>query len=241
MGKAESQAGLSEEGARNYALSVYQPRRGILIARSDLSDDSIYMHFDARPDAFLLGHDNADRGVITLSALKRTWLDELPWRQYPTSQAHSIMHIDGQAQALKAPPVQMLKVHDDGEVVLAAADLTYAYNVQWARAFSFEWKPLHWEYNFINGAPVLKQILYTEKETGSPIDFGWPADDIPTDLGITETSKIWGEPDIAFSGIYVWKRKYREVSLKHAVRSTVLVRSQGGSSYALIGDSYAMT
>jgi len=127
----DSQAGLPENLKKHFDLSIYHPRRGILVARTDMSDNALYFHFDARPDVIFVGHDNADRGVITLSALGRTWLDELPWRQYPSSQVHSIMHVDGQAQALKATAVRMLKVTDIDNVVLAAADLTYAYNVQY--------------------------------------------------------------------------------------------------------------
>ena len=236
----ESPSGLPANLREHFALSIFHPRRGIVVARSDLSTDALYFHFDARPDTIFLGHDNADRGVISMTALGRTWLDELPWRQFATSQVHSLMHIDGQAQALKAPSVRMLKVIDDGSTVLSAADLTYAYNVQWARAWSAEWQPFHWEYDFVNGSKVLTQIVYTEKETGNPKDFGWVDGDNTDDLGINSTTKIWGEPNLGFCGTYIWKRAYRQVNVAHAVRSTAVVRNQSTLNYALIGDDFKM-
>lgn len=237
-----SQEGLPTALKQHYHLSMYQPRRGVLVARTDLTDSALYFHFDARPDAFVVGHDNADRGVITLSSHGRTWLDELPWREYYTSQHHSIMHIDGQAQALKAPSVRMLKVSDTDNVVLAAADLTYAYNVQWARAWSSENEPLvRNEVDFVDGEPVTRNILYITKETGGPLDYGWPQGDDTSDIGITSSTKMFGEDHIGFAGIYTWKRKYRQVSLLHAVRSTALIRSSPGLSYVMVGDNYAMT
>ncbi len=236
----ESPSGIPDEVKQYFKLSMYHPRRGILVARSDWSANALYFHFDARPDAVFLGHDNPDRGVITMSALGRTWLDELPWREYATSQVHSLVHVDGQAQGLKAPSVRMLKVVDDGSTVLSAADLTYAYNVQWARAWSAQWEPLHWEYDYVNGTQMLRQFWYTDKETGAPTDFGWVRGDNCTDLGITSTTKIWGEPNLGFCGIYIWKRPYRLVNLAHAVRSTVVVRNHSGFNYALVGDNFKM-
>jgi len=151
------------------------------------------------------------------------------------------MHVDGQAQGLKAPAVRMLKVSDFDNVVLAAADLTYAYNTRYAGAWSNDKPPTRMEMDFINGEPSYKKIEYAERETGNPKDFGWPQGDNTTDIGILEDTKMFGEPDIGFSGIYTWKRKYRQVSLLHAVRSTVLVRSNPGTSYVIVGDDFAMS
>lgn len=235
---ASSPAAMSKEARRNFALSFYAPRRGLLIARSSHAEDSLYMHFDARPDAFLLGHDNSDRGVFTLTALRRTWIDELSWR-YPDSQLHSLMHVDGQAQGLKAPSVAMLKVLDDVQVVLAAADLTYAYNVQWVRAFAGQKEPRRKEKVFEGSKSYYKWVTFSEKEKGGPTQFGWPADDPGTDLGFTNKTSLWGERDIGFSGFYVWKRPYRRKRLSYAVRSVALVRMHGNSSYVVIGDDFA--
>lgn len=237
----DSPAGLPQSLKQHFDLSIYHARRGILVARTDYSDGALYFHFDARPDSIVVGHDNADRGVITLSALGRTWLDELPWRDFFVSQVHSLMHVDGQAQGVKAPAVRMLKVSDENGVVLAAADLTYAYNTRYAQAWSTADPPFHWEFEFIDGKPEERQIVYSEKETGNIKDFGWPKGDDSSDIGFMDDTKMFDEADIGFSGIYTWKRKYRQVSLLHAVRSTALVRSNRGSSYVIVGDDFAMS
>lgn len=237
---AESPSELSPQNAAYFPTSTYFPRRGLLISRTDLSKEAIYFHFDARPDAFFPGHDNADRGVITLSALGRTWLDDLAWSDFMRSQEHSLMHIDGQAQALKATSVRMMKVADKDGVVLAAADLTYAYNVQWSRAWQSEFEPRLDEEVFANGVAMIQNVHYTDKELGAPTAFGWPEDDPGTDIGFTPSIRLWGEPDFGFRGFFNWKRQYRTVSLKHGIRSTGLVRGKPGESYVLLGDDFAM-
>lgn len=204
-----------------FQKSFYASRRGLLIGRSSLDEDAIYMHFDARPDAFFVGHDNADRGVFTFSALKRTWFADLDdWESTTASTYHSLMHVDGQAQRLKAPSVRMMKVleEEDGNVLVAAADLLYAYNTQWGPGSL--------------GGNV-------EKETGSPRDFGWPADDSGEDIGFADDTQINGEPDVGFSGLYVWKRAFRKEPLTHAVRSMAIVRDT--TEYALIVDSFGVS
>jgi len=77
--EAESPQSLPEALRPHFKLSYYSTRRGFLVARSSFSELTTYMHFDDRPDAFLVGHDNADRGVFTFSAQLYTWAVELPW------------------------------------------------------------------------------------------------------------------------------------------------------------------
>lgn len=236
---AVSPYGLSADNQIRYSASHYSPRRGLLISRTSLEEDSIYAHFDARPDAFFVGHDNADRGVFTLSALGRTWLPDIDWHHF-YAYYHSLIHIDGQAQALKAPSVQMMKVKDFWQVVTASADLTYAYNVQWYRAFAYTKMPINKETVFVNGTQGIKYVKFEGKESGNPRSFGWPIDDPARDLGFTDATSLWGEFHIGFSGLFNWKRVYRKVWLKHIVRSFVHVRLQGRTSYLAIGDNIAM-
>lgn len=181
---AQSPVGLQESFSRHFPLSYYAPRRGLLIARAGLGEDQVYMHFDARPDAFLPGHDNADRGIFTFSVLRRTWFDDYSWRENPDSRKHSIMHVDGLAQDEKAPSVKMVRTSDSGDVVIAVADLTYAYNVQWARNFPDHNPPRRHVLKYVaNGTKTRVQTLFEEKEFGHPHDFGWPLDDDGADLG----------------------------------------------------------
>lgn len=176
-----------------------------------------------------------------MSALRRMWLDDMPWREHPTSQDHSIVHVDNQAQAEKAPPPCTLKVLDDGNIVLAASDLRTSYNVQWARAWQTANAPRLDEIVYINGVAETQSIQYTETETSNPRSFCWPADDSATDLGFTDSTSLWGEPNIGFAGLWTWTRAFRQVSLERAVRSVVLVRDQATYPYFLLGDNFDMS
>lgn len=236
---ADSPASLKPELKKYFKKSFYCPRRGLLIARSSLSDQATYMHFDARPDAFIVGHDNADRGVFTFTALRQTWMVDLPWRENIDSRKHSIMHIDGLAEDYKAPSVKMLKVLDDGNVVLAAADLTYAYNFQWARGSNYNSPPRELVTTYgNNGIARDTRMEFKIKETSSPWDLGWPRDDKAKDIGFFDGMTLYGVDDVTFMGIWEWKREYREKQLNHIVRSLVLVRSDANEvGYGIIVDS----
>lgn len=240
---AESMQGMDVEFKKLVPTSYYSPRRGLLIARNSLDDDSIVIHFDARPDAFFPGHDNADRGVFTFSAFKQTWIGDLPWRDNVDSRRHSLMHIDGQAQDEKAPSVSMMKVLDDGAVVLASANLTYAYNVQWARPWQGASPPTTYIVQYqADGTSSRVTTTFTIPESGDPRDFGWPAGDDGADIGFARpTSNMHGDPDMGFMGMYTWKRDYRTTPLSWAVRSTALVRSSDSPGYFIIADSFKMS
>ncbi|KAI0562287.1 hypothetical protein FGB62_62g161 [Gracilaria domingensis] len=236
---AESPQGLESEFLQHFPLSYFSPRRGLLIARSSEAENAIYMHFDARPDAFLVGHDNADRGVFTLTAFKTAWIDDFVWVRNIDSRKHSLMHIDGLAQDARAPSVAMVRVEDNGREVVATANLTYAYNVQWARNWPFNTAPraavtVYDE----DGSMRLDNMLFDEAEYGHPHDFGWPADDDGADLGFTrEQFNMHGDPDVGFRGMWVWKRKYRETKLDWMVRSVILNRGVAGPGFFMVVDS----
>lgn len=121
-----------------FPLSYVSTWRGLVISLGSHSRRAAYMHFDARADAFLLGHDNADRGTFTFSALEGRWIDDLPWKENVDSTGHSLLHVDGLAQAEKAPSVAIVKVEDGAGGFVAEAALTYACNVQWAKGWQGE-------------------------------------------------------------------------------------------------------
>lgn len=236
---ADSPENLDSSLQVHFKKSFYATRRGLLIARSSLSEKATYMHFDARPDAFFLGHDNADRGVFTFTALRQTWLDDLHWSGNLDSRKHSLMHIDGLAQDMKAPSGKMMKVEDNGEVVLAAADLTYTYNVQWAKDQLYNTAPTRavTVYN-ADGLPTTIPTLFSEKEESDPWALGWPVDDRAQDIGFTDDMTLNGVETVGFQGIWMWKRAYRDFPLSQMVRSSVLVRSVNNEvGYGIVVDS----
>lgn len=239
---AESPGSLNLVSRQHFKLSYYAARRGLLISRTSLSEKATYMHFDARPDAFFAGHDNADRGTFTFTALRQTWFDDLHWRSYPDSRQHSLMHVDGLAQNLRAPSVRMLEVKDNGYVVQASADLTYAYNVQWAPNHNYNTPPTHKVpvYNDTTGAMSQVSTTFHTRELLDPWSLGWPDDDKARDIGFRDDMVLHYEDNIGFMGLWLWKRNYRKVPLSYMVRSMILVRSSGdGHGYGVIVDSVA--
>ena len=73
-------------------------------------------------------------------------------------------------------------------------DLTYAYNVQWARNGPDKNPPTRQVVVYKSGE-MLFNVLYTEKETGDPRSFGWPAGDSAADLGMTRAEpNLWRDP-----------------------------------------------
>lgn len=230
---AESPQGLSVRAKDSFMLSYYATRRDLLIARDSLDEAATYFHFDARPDAFFLEHDNASRGVITFTSLRQTWLQDLPWKHNTNSREHSLMHVDGLAQAQKAPSVRMIRVTDNHRTVLAAADLTYAYNVQWSTEWSHNLPPHgHVTVYDEEGLPSRASVEFETKESSDPWTLGWPADDKGEDIGFSASTVLYGIANIGFKGLWTWKRKYREQDLYHMVRSVGLIRPQSTASGA---------
>lgn len=223
---ADSPETLAEDMKHHFPLAYVSTRRGLIITRSSYSQRSSYMHFDARPDSFFLGHDNADRGVITFSALKRRWIDDLEWVKNIESRRHSLLHVDGVAQAEKAPSVTIMKSVNTKRYCITAADLSYTYNVQWAKA---------WQGPRIGTGSVVKYgkdgsshievHTFSEAEDHSPWDLGWPMEDDAAEIGFNRSMSLNGYPDLAFAGMFQWKRNLREQALTHMIRSTIMMRS----------------
>ena len=228
--------------SKHIPLSFYAPRRGLLIARSNLEENAVYVHYDARPDAFLVGHDNADRGSFTYTAYKTTWINDPHFKLNRGSRHHSLMHVDGLAQSLKAPSVKMLRTEDDGSVVLSSADLLRAYNEQWTWHDGREAPTKRVYYYKEDGTQAFADKLFPDKLLGNPTAFGWPSGDDGNDIGFTRPeANLYGDPDLGFKGMWWWKRSYRDVSLVRAMRSTILVRATGTVGYFVVVDSFAVS
>lgn len=210
VGASERSVQLTDSGLKR---SVFYPVRGKLISRSDWSADALQFTFDARPDAFLIGHDRVDRGNFLLSALGRMWVSAGDFRNWRSSQDHSLVHIDGRAQAYKAPSVKFLW-HGISDVATAGvADLSYAYDWEWTPPwprvdgnYSDEWQP----------------------ETADPRDLGWPRDQAPDWL----PSQLFGSETGYSHTNGLRRRPYNPV--KQAIRATIAMH--GDSPYVIIAD-----
>lgn len=234
---------LPKEERKKMPLFFYAPRRGLVIMRSSWKESSTMVHFDARPDAFIAGHDNADRGVFTFSSLRQTWLGDLPaWAHNVDSRKHSVMHVDGLAQGeFRTPSARMTKAVDNGAVAFASANLTYAYNVHWFQ--SPQGSPVRRDIAkyLSDGTETRQSVWFNDREQGDPRSFGWPEGDDGADIGMTRPEfNMFGDTDFAFNGIFMWKRDYRPRSqfLKQAFRSVALVRSDQKPGYLLVTDFF---
>lgn len=225
---ADSFESLPEQFRSAISMGYVATRRGLIISRASFSQNASYMHFDARPDSYFLGHDNADRGTITFSALKRRWLDDLFWIEHLGSREHSLMHVDGLSQEKKAASVTILKVVNTDSSCIASADLTYTTNIQWAPA---------WQGPSVGTGTVkeyaqdgksfkLNEYKFYDPEINSPWNLGWPMEDDSKEIGFNRSMTLNGISTLALSGINQWRRYYRKQLLRHLVRSTIIVRSQ---------------
>lgn len=240
---AESAQGLSPFHKNLLPKSIYAPRRGLVIMRNGWNEDDTYVHFDARPDSFVVGHDNSDRGVFTFTAMRQSFLtDYYAWNKNVHSRMHSLIHVDGLSQDEHVPTVRMVRATDDGEVAIAAANLTYAFNVQWARGGNTENPPranvveytddTNWKY---------VSYQYTEKADEDIFELGWQEGDTGADIGMQRPQfALWGDPDLGFSGQWEWKRNYRRTPLDWVTRSVALVRSKDNIGYLVVADSIGL-
>lgn len=199
--------------ATGLPLSVFYPRRGKFIARSDWSDDGMYATLDARPDAHSIGHDKVDRGNFSMSALGRVWAFSGDFHYWNLSREHSLVHIDGKAQAWKAPSVRFLWHTHGDRIAGAGADLKYAYDWEWSPPWA------HMDKKFAEP---------WEPEMKGPLDLGWPKEqaipELPASLNGSETG---------YGGTNnLHRRPYNPVV--KAQRSLFLVR--GENPYTLICD-----
>lgn len=201
-------------------LTVFAPRRGKLITRSDWSPEATVLHFDARPDAFTIGHDAADRGNFSLITLGRTWTRVPSFRQTTESKDFaSLPRVDGEGQAYKAPSVKWLARADGALATLGAADLKYAYDWQWS-------PPSPWP------TKETKFPAPWEPERSDPRALGWPTE--PGQDADWMPKSLYGEPGIGYQGSWLWRRPHNVV--ERAFRTAGLVR--GKQPWAFVVDDF---
>lgn len=207
------------------ALHAYGRERGLLIARSSLSPEALYVHFNGRHDAMFPGHDNADRATFTLSSHGRTWVPELPWRQNYQANRHCMVMIDGIGQYdQKVPSAKM--IHDPLEesgVLISTVDLTYATSYKWNRPWAGKGR------NSEGGSEW-------EHEVSDPRTLGFPSD-VADKMSLPNT--LFGHADWGFAGFYQYRALYNPV--KYNTRTTALVRDHEGASYFVVGDRVEKT
>ncbi len=198
-------------GLNGLNLTQYFPRRGKVVSRENQLVDGTQFAFDARPDAFIIGHDKSGRGHFSLNGVGRQWVIHLNFRDVRYSDESSTMHIDGVGQAYKAPSVKMVDAPvDDGLVMRAAADLKYAYDWQWNQPWTFS--------STANPQPDSSDPNW-ERETIDPSSF-YPAGEVPDWLG----DSLDDDVNMGYKGMWMWRRP--NLPVQKAYRSVAYVRTE---------------
>ena len=200
------------------------PYQGLFIARSDWSDDAVYLNMLARHDAWYDRHENVDRGRFVFAALGRRWAIDNYWGRALKSSDHSLVHIDGVAQAEaqvgrgKTPNANLIKHGDIGNpdetdsISYAVMDLKNAYDWLWSHSWD---KPGEgWE---------------PESRTFEELGWIWKRDGQPEKLHGCDNETA---PMYNFRGCNIWRKPNNPV--KNCWRTGVLVR--GANPYAIIVD-----
>jgi hypothetical protein len=126
-----------------------------------------------------------------LSAFGRKLVPELEnWSDWSRSEHHSLLHIDGSAQALKAACPTMRGSVDSGDMVISSADLTKSYSVQWIPAWT-------------NPDIAINNPQYYENEprnwvpdNARPSDYGWFSSEHDDVIGLP--ADLFGDADFGF-------------------------------------------
>lgn len=198
--------------------------QGLFITRSDWSDDAAYLNMLARHDAWYDRHENVDRGRFVFAALGRRWAVDNYWGIAMKSTDHSLVHIDGVAQAEakvgrgKAPNANLIKHGDIGKaedadsISYAVMDLKNAYDWLWSHSWD---KPGEgWE---------------PELRTFEELGWIWKRDGQPQKLHGCDNETV---PMYNFLGCNIWRKANNPV--EYCWRTGVMVR--GENPYAIIVD-----
>jgi len=122
-------------------LTYFAPEQGLMVTRSDLSDDALYLHLFCRQD--LGGHTHANRNDIMFAGLGRLWCPILTmaggsrYGNIVETRFHSCILIDGLGQGSQggwAPqPGRFILLVDEPMATFGVGDAKYAYDWIWRR------------------------------------------------------------------------------------------------------------
>jgi hypothetical protein len=141
--------------AKGLPLTLFSPGRGTCETRSDWSTNAITVNFDARSDAFSLGHMHSLANSFTMLALAREWFMGQGYHYAPNDFQQTIL-IDSLAQggtsktlatnnyayatnySTKWPslPTRAVEVVNQPKFTLFAGDASSSYTYSWA-GYSF--------------------------------------------------------------------------------------------------------
>jgi hypothetical protein len=129
---ADASAGRAPAFPAYLPLSLHDPERGVLFARSAWTPDALALQFHARSDTTYPSHDHADRGAFFLTALGQAW--SVPSFRETESKYLSTVTIDGVGQGYFPTPARWVEVSETPAAVTATVDLSYCYDWRWMKS-----------------------------------------------------------------------------------------------------------
>jgi hypothetical protein len=100
--------------------------RGVAMSRSSWDPDAMQVHYEARSDVFMTGHETPEAGDFNLSSHGVIWSMRREW--YMDSYFRNMILIDGKAGLYPNAPAHLMKVDDNQHATTFVSDNTHQYN-----------------------------------------------------------------------------------------------------------------
>ena len=123
-------AGKAWDWDKNQPLTYIGRDQGLVVTRSDWSDNALYLYFDCGSNIRDMGHYDPARNVFILSALGRNWIGDTGKEEL--AEAHSVVLIDGKGGS--KCPGRLVNVSDRPEATALCGNAKFAYDWQWDRS-----------------------------------------------------------------------------------------------------------
>ena len=199
-------------------LTAWFPWQGLMISRSDWTDNALYLNFYTRQDAWIDRHENIDRGRFSVCANGRQWIGT-NWNKVASTENETIMHIDGKGQQaldergrMVVPNGNMIARSDSELFSAGCMDLKRAYDWQWCNSFKNPgagWEP--------------------ETATFDDLGWTWKIAAMPKTLFGGDDA---ANPAFNFAGFNFWRKLANPV--QHYFRTCAMAR--GAHPYVVIID-----
>jgi hypothetical protein len=199
-------------------LTAEYDQLGLMITRSEWSDNCLYLNFYCRMDAWMDRHENVDRGRFVVCADRRQWIGSY-WNKVESTENESIIHIDGKGQKplsergrMIVPNGNMISRYDSPLFTAGCMDLKRCYDWQWCNSFKNPgagWEP--------------------ETSTFEQLGWVWQKAVMPKSMNGGDDPE---NPKYNFTGFNFWRKVANPV--RYAFRTCALAR--GPHPYVIIVD-----
>jgi hypothetical protein len=122
-------AGQPWEWDKSQPLTYVGRDQGLVVTRSDWTNDALYLYFDCGSNIRDMGHYDPARNLFILSAMGRNWIGDTGKEEM--AEAHNVVLIDGKGGS--KCPGRLVSVADSPDATSLCGDAKYAYDWQWDR------------------------------------------------------------------------------------------------------------